>query len=128
MRKKEYLFSPEVLEMERELAAALGTRVAIEPKEKGGKLAIDYMSEEDLRTLFATLQARVHGLNPEPENVNRATGHESASPKEREEHLPAQDASQTDAPQVDDGAPVDDRGDEEKKVDENTFSPSSFSI
>jgi len=61
VRKKEYLFSPEVLEMERELTAALGTRVAIEPKENGGKVSIDYMNEEDLRAIFATLHARMQG-------------------------------------------------------------------
>ena len=35
VRKKEYLYAPEILEMERELSDALGTRVNIEPKENG---------------------------------------------------------------------------------------------
>ena len=106
VRNKAYLFSSDVLDMERELAAALGTRVAIEPKERGGKLSIDYMTEEDLRALFAALQARVMG-KPEQQAV--------ASPE-----APSQPASQE--------APVDDRSEDEKKLDENTFNPSSFSI
>jgi ParB family chromosome partitioning protein len=61
VRKKEYIFSPEVIEMERGLTQALGTRVTIEPKERGGKLSIDYMNEEDLRAIFAALQARIEG-------------------------------------------------------------------
>jgi len=59
VRKKEYLYSPEILSMEKELTEALGTRVAIEPKENGGKLSIDFMGEEDLRALFSTLQSRL---------------------------------------------------------------------
>ena len=59
VRKKEYLYSPQILEMERELTEALGTRVAIEPKENGGKLSIDFITEDDLRILFSQLAARV---------------------------------------------------------------------
>jgi len=107
VRKKEYLFSPEVLEMERNLAATLGTRVTIEPKERGGKLTIDYMTEEDLRTLFATLRTQ----------TDNAAASKLASPL-----APTEDAAVTNE------APVDDRPEEEKKIDENTFNPSSFSI
>ncbi|MDZ4225964.1 MAG: ParB/RepB/Spo0J family partition protein, partial [Patescibacteria group bacterium] len=67
VRKKEYLFSSDVLEMERELANALGTRVVIEPKDRGGKLSIDYMTEEDLRALFAALHARMEGESASPQ-------------------------------------------------------------
>lgn len=59
VRKKEYLYSPEILDMEKELGEALGTRVAIETKENGGKLIIDFMGEDDLRVIFANLAARV---------------------------------------------------------------------
>ena len=64
VRKKEYLYSPEILSMERELTEALGTRVAIEPKEKGGKLSIDFMSEDDLRALFSALQSKLKPIPP----------------------------------------------------------------
>ena len=40
VRKKEYLYAPELLEMERDLSEKLGTRVMIEPKEGGGKLTM----------------------------------------------------------------------------------------
>ena len=58
VRKKEYLYSPEILDMEKELGEALGTRVAIETKENGGKLVIDFMGEDDLRVIFANLASR----------------------------------------------------------------------
>jgi ParB family chromosome partitioning protein len=99
IRKKEYLFTPDVLEMERKLGESLGTRVVIEPKERGGKLSIDYTNEEDLRALFAALAERVHAIE---------LGAASAVPE------PAQ--------------AIDDRTQEQKTIDENTFNPSSFSI
>lgn len=100
VRKKEYLYSPEILDMERELTEALGTRVAIEPKERGGKLSIDFMSEDDLRVLFTTLQARLK-TSPQPD------------------HFP----EQTSAAQS-----IDDRSKDEITKDENTFDPNSFSL
>lgn len=66
VRKKEYLFSPEVLEMERTLSEQLGTRVAIEPKEHGGKLAIDYASEDDLKVIFQHLSNRFQNVETSP--------------------------------------------------------------
>lgn len=103
VRKKEYLFSPDVLAMERSLGETLGTRVSIEPKEKGGKLSIDYMTEADLRAIFAALKARAEGAEATPAAATQA------------ENAPAEE-------------PVDDRSGEEKKQEENAFNPSTFSI
>jgi ParB family transcriptional regulator, chromosome partitioning protein len=103
VRKKEYLYSPEVLAMEKELTESLGTRVAIETKENGGKLSIDFMSEDDLRALFATLAARV-----------------AAVPKET--------SLEPAAPDLPSAQELDDRSKDETTKDENTFDPDSFSI
>src|SRR3989344_5213602 len=103
VRKKEYLYAPEILEMERELSEALGTRVAIEPKENGGKLSIDFMGEDDLRVLFSHLASRI------------AQG--KASPEPLQENDLAT-ASQE----------LDDRSKNEIEKDENTFDPNNFSI
>ncbi len=103
VRKKEYLYAPEILEMERELTEALGTRVAIEPKEHGGKLSIDFMSEDDLRILFAHLASRIAQANDAAAKPSDASAAEPA-------------------------APVDDRPQEEITKDENTFDPNNFSI
>lgn len=51
VRKKEYEYSPEVIEIENRLAETLGTRVQIERKEVGGKIMIDFFSDEDLRSI-----------------------------------------------------------------------------
>ncbi len=119
VRKKEYLYTPEILEMERELTEALGTRVAIEPKEHGGKLSIDFMSEDDLRVIFSQLAARI-AQNIAQQNLpdQRSSG-SLVQPMTAGEARPfAQE----------DSAPLDDRSKEEKTQDENTFDPNQFSI
>lgn len=115
VRKKEYIYAPEVLEMERELSEALGTRVAIEPKENGGKLTIDFMGEDDLRVLFAHLASRIT-QGKEAGQKLPAEGEMNGSPTP---------SSETSAPPEE---PVDDRSAEEKERDENTFDPNSFSL
>lgn len=110
VRKKEYLYSPEILEMERELSESLGTRVAIETKDNGGKLTIDFFGEDDLRTLFSSLASKI------------AQGKQGDTLKNT---LKNPDAK---APPLDSDAPVDDRSKEDIRKDEDTFDPSSFSI
>ena len=43
---------PEMDRIEKELAESLGTRVSIERRQVGGKLVIDFFSNEDLRALL----------------------------------------------------------------------------
>ncbi|HBC44402.1 MAG TPA: hypothetical protein DIU16_03030 [Candidatus Vogelbacteria bacterium] len=58
VRNKEYLVDPRILEIEGALAEKLGTRVHIEKRgEKGGKITIDFFSDEDLRALLTPLLA-----------------------------------------------------------------------
>lgn len=49
VRKVERSFDPEILELEKELTESLGTRVQIEKKEVGGKIVIDFFSNDDVR-------------------------------------------------------------------------------
>ncbi len=51
IRKKSLMANPEVVDLEERLAESLGTRVHIEPKEKGGKITIDYFSYDELMAL-----------------------------------------------------------------------------
>lgn len=82
-RKKGISLDPETQELEEKFAEALGTRVSIEKREKGGKLTIDYFSPEDLKSILEVLNShkaksptemmdRYIEKNPEPpvnENV-----------------------------------------------------------
>lgn len=56
IRKKSMFLNPEVVDMEEKLAETLGTRVQIEPREKGGKITIDYFSYEELLALSMVLR------------------------------------------------------------------------
>ncbi len=118
VRKKEYLYSPEILSMEKELTEALGTRVAIETKENGGKLAIDFVNEDDLRVIFSHLAARIKATAESPDQ--KSSGLLS-------EPDPKSSAGQTFA-QDDSASALDDRSKEEITKDENTFDPNSFSL
>jgi len=56
VRNKEYLVDPRILDLETQLAEKLGTRVHIEKRgEKGGKITIDFFSDEDLAGLLTSI-------------------------------------------------------------------------
>jgi ParB family chromosome partitioning protein len=55
VRKKELIPNAELMQIEHQLQESLGTRVHIEPKEAGGKITIDYFSNEDLDIILAVL-------------------------------------------------------------------------
>jgi ParB family chromosome partitioning protein len=119
VRKKEYIFNNELLAMEKSLSEALGTRVAIEVKEHGGKLAIDFTNEDDLRELFKHLAARV--AQAEQKSPMENSG---GTPEERV----ARNFSEGSSAEPENIQELDDRTPEEKFKDENTFDPSSFSL
>jgi ParB family chromosome partitioning protein len=64
VRKKDHFMTPEVVDMEERLAETLGTRVQIEPRERGGRISIDYFSHEELLALSIAIrkagEARTH--------------------------------------------------------------------
>jgi ParB family chromosome partitioning protein len=56
VRKKEFIIDPKIRDYERRLSENLGTRVHIEPKEKGGKITIDYFTLKDLDSIIGALK------------------------------------------------------------------------
>jgi ParB family chromosome partitioning protein len=56
VRKKDLFMTPEVVDMEEKLAESLGTRVQIEPREKGGRISIDYFSHEELLAISLSIR------------------------------------------------------------------------
>lgn len=52
VRKKNNDFDPEMMEFEQELTERLGTRVQIEKREVGGKIVIDFFSNDDVRNFI----------------------------------------------------------------------------
>ncbi|MFC1720784.1 ParB/RepB/Spo0J family partition protein [Patescibacteria group bacterium] len=58
VRKKSNL-DPEIIEIEQKLKVTFGTRVQIDKKENGGKVTIDFFSNDDLRKILETMQTNV---------------------------------------------------------------------
>jgi ParB family chromosome partitioning protein len=56
VRKKDLFMTPDVVDMEEKLAETLGTRVQIEPRERGGRIWIDYFSHEELLALSLAIR------------------------------------------------------------------------
>lgn len=56
-RKKDHAADPELVELEEKLTQSLGTRVHIERQENGGKIRIDFFSNDDLRTILDLLES-----------------------------------------------------------------------
>lgn len=58
VRKKDRAIDPEIVELEEEVSQKLGTRVHIEKSGTGGKIQIDFFSQDDLREIVSLLKAR----------------------------------------------------------------------
>ncbi len=56
VRKKDLIPDPEIMEIEGELTEELGTRVQIDKKEVGGKITIDFFSNDDLRGILNAIK------------------------------------------------------------------------
>ncbi len=52
VRKKALVVDPEIIEIEDKLTENLGTRVQIDKREVGGKIMIDFFSNDDLRSIL----------------------------------------------------------------------------
>lgn len=58
-RVRKYDVNPEMALLEHELTEKLGTRVQIEKKEVGGKIVIDFFSDEDVRNIVKRIHAEM---------------------------------------------------------------------
>lgn len=67
------LIDPEVAELEQELTERLGTRVQIEKRETGGKIVIDFFSNDDVRNFLKRLHAEMQTAPPLGETAKEAS-------------------------------------------------------
>lgn len=75
-RKKD-LIDPEIAEFENELTETLGTRVQIEKREIGGKIVIDFFSNDDVRAFIKRFHAELAEVGM-TKNVPLGETHEEA--------------------------------------------------
>lgn len=114
VRKKERAFDPEIVDLEEKLKEALGTRVQIERKDVGGKVMIDFFSNDDLRTLLHIIQT--NSTKDPHESLN-------AYARAHGEEIPVAPEEQRDF--IDDRSPIE-IAQEEKE--EDIYSVKNFSI
>jgi hypothetical protein len=84
VRKQSRTFDPELVEMEDQLAESLGTRVFIEKRPVGGKVMIDFFSNEDLRKILNLLQSEKISLTDLDEIGNSSQGHNKVNEDDSE--------------------------------------------
>lgn len=56
VRKHDFGVDPKIIDFENQFSESLGTRVHIEKKDQGGKILIDFFSDEDLNTLLELMK------------------------------------------------------------------------
>lgn len=119
VRKKELMQDPEVHEMESKLAEALGTRVHIEKKENGGKITIDFFTNDDLHSILSVVE------HAEKKNPHEALNRFDAA---QVEASPVAETMEQVAEPVQDTM-VDDRAVEEKEEsDDDLYNIKNFSL
>lgn len=74
VRKKDPNLSPLMVEVEQNMADHLGTRVHIEPKQVGGKITIDFLSDDDLQNIIAKMMKNQQNKLAEKEKEKEKDG------------------------------------------------------
>ncbi|MEK7575264.1 MAG: ParB/RepB/Spo0J family partition protein [Patescibacteria group bacterium] len=118
VRRHNSSVDPETLAMEAKLKESLGTRVSIERKQVGGKITIEFFSDEDLQMIVGVMNAEGKIKNVLP----------SVSTEIHADSVPPSTESD---PALSEQEPIDDRTKEEKEADENDeslYSLKNFSI
>ena len=107
VRKKDRMFDPEIVELENQASTVLGTRVHIEPKEVGGKIQIDYFSDDDLKKILSVL------------NKEETQSHDESDSEQSEQ-----------ISEIDNSTPIaiDDSNEEDKEEDEEMYSLKDFTV
>ncbi len=126
IRKKGATLDPETQELEERLTESLGTRVSIEKRENGGKILIDFFSNDDLHGIIDLLKS-----NKQKSSTEMMDRHIEKNPNPPiNEDIPkyVNDSRAVEMTAED----LDDRTPEEKEKDENTeadiYSIKNFSV
>ncbi len=117
VRNKSFMLDPGMQELEEKLTETLGTRVLIEKREHGGKISIDFFSDDDLRMISDLLKSRTNG-------TTHAVG-EATTPTTPADTLSAP-TEVTDSVMTDDRSPVEIK--EEENMSDEMYSIKNFSI
>lgn len=120
VRKKETKVDSETISMEQQLTESLGTRVKIERKDQGGKIVIDFFTNEDLMTILNLIgSGEKNNSNLMERFIEKTKGALGVEP----ENISASEIKEP----IDD-KPEAEKKEEEKKGDEDLYSVRNFSV
>ncbi len=120
VRKKDRAIDPEIVEIEQKLTQSLGTRVHIERRDNGGKVTIDFFSNDDLRTILDMINSQRDGKeSQEKKPQEMLEKHIAKMEKENAAIVEQALATPELVPETPEVA-IDDRSKEEKTEDDNT--------
>ena len=131
IRKKDYRVDPEMIEMEGKLSETLGTRVHIERRDNGGKVSIDFFSNDDLRTIVELLKSNEkHQPHEFMERfIKKQSDVSASSPKQKIVEQNKSEMSPMPELAPEDAKLVDDRTKQEVQEDEQElYSIKNFSL
>jgi ParB family chromosome partitioning protein len=111
VRRHDRNYDPEIFELEESASQKLGTRVHVEPREVGGRVFIEFLSEDDLRKILSVLNAESGKILDVVEGV--MTEDVAAVPE------PGETASQTEPADAVPG---------KKEGDDDLYSVTNFSV
>ncbi len=130
-RKRDWSQTPEIMEMERKFKEVLGTRVAINRSETGGRITIDFFTPEDIRTIFEKITHEATNVNIPVAGRLATTPTGLADAAASSEALAAAMISgATPLEILPEEKPMDDRGkaDEVKEENEEIYSIKNFGV
>lgn len=118
-RKKETVFDPEITALEEKFSESLGTRVHIEKGEKGGKITIDFFSNDDVRAILDLLSTK------DKRKVDELLNRHIASVETAQDISKLPKITEEEAPLIDDRSPIEKKEEEEG---EDLYSVKNFSL
>ena len=118
-RKKETVFDPEITALEEKFTESLGTRVHIEKGEKGGKITIDFFSNDDVRAILDLLSTK------DKRKVDELLNRHIASVETSQDIANLPKISEEEAIIIDDRSAIEKKEEEES---EDLYSVKNFSL
>jgi len=126
-RRPEKIFNQEIADMEQQMSETLGTRVHVESRKDGGKIMIDFFSEEDLHAILNMMSNARKSVSEKAGLVEAGSDLLMRS----EDSAKTTRSPESPSPSPTEETPLDDRTPVEKKADEESddiYSLKNFSL
>lgn len=126
VRKTKHRFAPELLTLEKTLSEKLNTRVRLEVSDAGGRVVINFFSQDDLKNLLSfmhasEMQGAVEGVMP---LRKEGAAQEEVAPEQEDTLAPEEDVLFSEEEREEEAVPARDT----QSPDDDLYSLKSFSV